>query len=72
MSYRISATGGNYNVASKSSAGFLTSVMDILVGWQERAAMRYQLETTDKIYLSDMGLSSAHVQSEIAKHFWRQ
>ncbi len=45
--------------------------LDILLGWQERAAQRRRLEGMSDRMLRDIGLSRADVARECVKPFWR-
>ncbi len=45
--------------------------LDTLLMWQERAFQRRALEQLDARMLKDIGLSSADVQNEVRKPFWR-
>jgi uncharacterized protein YjiS (DUF1127 family) len=47
------------------------SFLDVLLGWQERAAERHALRQLDDRMLKDIGLSRANIDAEAAKPFWR-
>lgn len=48
-----------------------TTVWEILLDWQERAAQRRRLEAMSDRMLKDIGLSRSDVARESAKPFWR-
>ena len=47
------------------------SLFGLVVIWQKRARMRYELAALDARSLKDMGLSRADRDWEVAKPFWR-
>jgi uncharacterized protein YjiS (DUF1127 family) len=49
----------------------LRKAMDVMVGWQERAAERRRLIDMEDRMLADIGLSRSDAQAEFDKPFWR-
>jgi uncharacterized protein YjiS (DUF1127 family) len=52
-------------------AGFLATVIDRVVEWQERSRSRVLLGRLDDRMLRDMGVTRADVDLEVTKPFWR-
>jgi uncharacterized protein YjiS (DUF1127 family) len=50
----------------------LESVIDHLVTWQRRHKDRLHLMALDDRLLHDIGISSADVEHEVSKPFWKQ
>lgn len=48
------------------------AVADLVLKWDERARMRYQLQALDERMLKDIGLSRTDTVREVAKPFWRE
>ena len=48
----------------------VVGILDVVLGWQDRAAQRHHLAGLDDRMLADMGLNRADVQREIQKPFW--
>lgn len=46
-------------------------LVEIMLDWQERRRQRRQLAMMDEHMLRDIGLSSADVEHEVHKPFWR-
>lgn len=49
----------------------LTSLVDLLLTWQERWHQRRSLASLPESFLADCGLSRCDVDAEIRKPFWR-
>ena len=75
MATKSVINGGNIHHAPVSgygsSAGFMGSITNIVLQWQERATMRHHLASLDKEYLNDAGLSTSQIQTETGKAFWQ-
>ena len=52
-------------------AGTYTAFSQILATWRRRARERRELATLDARTIQDLGLSSAEIQFEANKPFWR-
>jgi uncharacterized protein YjiS (DUF1127 family) len=52
-------------------AGTYTAFSHILATWRRRARERRELATLDARTIQDLGLSSAEIQFEANKPFWR-
>jgi len=52
-------------------AGTYTAFSHILATWRRRACERRELATLDARTIQDLGLSSAEIQFEANKPFWR-
>ncbi|TNE40744.1 MAG: hypothetical protein EP348_01700 [Alphaproteobacteria bacterium] len=72
MAHKMTVTGGNFNVTAAPRAGLLGSVTATVLKWQERAAMRYHLQSMDEEFLNDTGMTSQTLRAEATKPFWRQ
>jgi len=46
-------------------------LLDLLLGWQERAQQRHALASLEDALLKDIGLSRADAMHEARKPFWR-
>jgi uncharacterized protein YjiS (DUF1127 family) len=51
--------------------GLLTSLVDLLLTWHERAQQRRCLASLSDCFLADCGLSRCDVDAEARKPFWR-
>ena len=75
MATKAVINGGNIHLAPVSgygsSVGVMGSVTALILKWQERATMRYNLASLDEEYLNDMGLSAAQIKTETGKAFWQ-
>ena len=49
----------------------VTSLIDLLLTWHERAQERRCLASRSDCFLADCGLSRCDVEAEIRKPFWR-
>lgn len=54
-----------------SVTGLITSAINGLLAWQERAAERRHLQSLDDNALRDIGLSRADVANAFSKPSWR-
>jgi uncharacterized protein YjiS (DUF1127 family) len=54
-----------------ASAGLLTTLVDHVLEWQDRARGRHLLQQLDDRMLRDIGLSRSDAARECAKHFWQ-
>ena len=54
-----------------TKTGLLSTFGKTVLVWQERASMRHNLAQLDKENLSDMGMSTDFVSTEIKKYFWQ-
>ncbi|WP_169543035.1 DUF1127 domain-containing protein [Sneathiella aquimaris] len=62
----------NFGFDSKAQkSGPLAALTRTVIGWQERASMRYQLAALTEENLNDMGLSFEEVSKETSKYFWQ-
>lgn len=57
--------------ADRGIAAVAARLVDILLAWHERRRQRRQLAMMDDHMLRDIGLSSADVEHEAHKPFWR-
>lgn len=57
--------------ANRRGAALVARLVDILLAWHERRRQRRQLAMMDDHMLRDLGLSSADVEQEVHKPFWR-
>lgn len=51
--------------------GIAVRLLDLLLGWQDRAARRFALGQLDDRLLRDVGLDQATARLEASKTFWR-
>ena len=49
----------------------ITSLVDLMLTWHERAQQRRCLARQSNSFLADCGLSRCDVEAEIRKPFWR-
>ena len=56
---------------ARSGLRRLERAADLVLGWQERAQQRRQLETLSDHMLRDIGLTRADVLAEATKRFWQ-
>ena len=49
----------------------VTTGVDLVLAWQERATERSHLATLDDRLLRDIGLSRSDVEREVSQPFWR-
>ena len=56
---------------ARSGLRLLERAADLVLGWQERARQRRQLETLSDHMLRDIGLTRADVLAEATKRFWQ-
>ena len=78
---RVYANGTGSHHAGLQSSGWsrfvrsvdagLESVIDHLVTWQRRHKDRLHLMALDDRLLHDIGISSADVEHEVSKPFWK-
>jgi len=64
----VSSPGASWLAAS---AGLLTTLVDHVLEWQDRARSRHLLQQLDDRMLRDIGLNRSDVARECAKHFWQ-
>ena len=51
--------------------GATALLLERLLTWQERAAMRRRLAELDRHMLKDIGLSRSQIDAEVRKPFWQ-
>lgn len=62
----------NYTTGERAKKhGFLFSVTQTLLTWQDRATMRNQLAQLSEYNLSDIGITHAEAMKEANKSFWQ-
>ncbi len=57
--------------ARQTSASIFGRLVDMYFDWCERGRQRRHLAMLDQHMLRDIGLSSADVEQEVSKPFWR-
>lgn len=62
---------GQLNAQPKPAIRTITSLVDILYRWQQRASERHHLRHLSDHMLKDMGLHRADIAAEVSKPFWR-
>jgi uncharacterized protein YjiS (DUF1127 family) len=71
--YNTSDRSGSYFVRpsrAKAEIGFVTRLLDMVMGWRDRARQRRHLAELDDRLLRDIGVSRAEVEGEISRPFW--
>lgn len=54
-----------------AAAHHLTRIVEVVSQWHQRAASRRELAQLDDRMLHDIGITSADVDSEVSKPFWK-
>lgn len=57
--------------ADRGVVALIVRLVEVMLVWQERRRQRRQLSRMDDYMLRDIGLSSADVEHEVHKPFWR-
>ena len=57
--------------ARQTPASIFVRLVDLYFDWRERGRQRRHLAMLDQHMLRDIGLSSADVEHEVRKPFWR-
>ncbi|HYH37223.1 MAG TPA: DUF1127 domain-containing protein [Azospirillum sp.] len=60
-----------HHVGHDSLATIFSHLLDTVAEWHQRAVSRRELAQLDDRMLHDIGVTSADVEREIAKPFWR-
>ncbi|WP_431855778.1 DUF1127 domain-containing protein [Azospirillum sp.] len=65
------ALRSTHSVGHDSLATTFSHLLDTLAEWHQRAVSRRELAQLDDRMLHDIGVTSADVEREIGKPFWR-
>lgn len=74
--YRYNTTdksgSGLFNASQRKATVSVTArVLDIALGWMDRARQRRHLAELDDRLLRDIGISRAEVEAEMSRPVWR-
>lgn len=72
--YTASDKSGSFYVrptGRTAKAGMFSRILDIVLGWAERARQRRHLAQLDDRLLRDIGISRVEVEAEVSLPLWR-